>query len=104
VWSDEELLVMLAIFVSQPFSAGDDSKDANARIARAFGRTAGAVDLQWRNVKHHLYRLDLYGVERHVGQNVTDVVDTYRIDLAKLRKDAMDVMERKGWDLQKLLQ
>jgi hypothetical protein len=103
VWNDDELLVLLAIFVSQPFSAGDDSADANARIARAFGRTAGAIDLQWRNVKHHLYRLDLYGIDRQVGQNVMDVIDRYRTNLAELRRDALETVQRNGWDLEDLL-
>jgi hypothetical protein len=103
VWNDEELLVLLGIFVSQPFSAGDDSAAVNGRIARAFDRTAGAIDLQWRNVKHHLYRLDLYGVERHVGRNVMDVIDRYRTDLGHLRRDALDAMQSNGWDLEDLL-
>jgi hypothetical protein len=102
-WTRNELTVLLAIFVSQPFSAGDDGTRTNARIAEALDRSAGAIDRQWRNVRWWLYRLDLYGVPSNVGQNVKDIVDEYRTDLARLRRDALEAMDRNGWALEDLL-
>jgi hypothetical protein len=103
-WSKDELTVLLGLFVAQPFKAGDDQSKVCRRIAREFGRKPGAVDSQWRNVKYHLFRLDLYGVpDRHVGANVKRVIDRYRKNLGRLRDRALRIMRNHGWDLDDLL-
>lgn len=105
-WTDGELTVLLAIFISQPFAVGDDEHPVNRQVAGELGRTRGAVDRQWRNMRDHLFRLDLdeyEGKDLHLGQDLKDVVDRYRVDLARLRRDALDAMEASGWNLQDLL-
>ena len=103
-WTDDQLTVLFAIFVSQPFKVGDDAHPECAHIAKVFGRTPGAIDRQWRNVKHHLFRLDLYGVHDNVGDNVKDVVDEYRTDLSRLRRDALEIIDEKSWNLGDMIQ
>ena len=103
-WSDEELTVFLAIFVSQPFKIGDDNHPECARMARTFGRSTSSIDRQWRNIKHHLFRLDLYGIHANIGGNVKAVIDEYRVDLGRLRQDALDIIDRRGWDLEQLVE
>lgn len=104
-WTDEELTVLLAIFISQPFAVGDDEHPVNRQVAVELGRSRGAVDRQWRNVRHHLLRLDLVkkAPNLNIGQNVKDVVDRYRVDFTQLRTDAIHAMEANGWNLQDLL-
>jgi hypothetical protein len=103
-WTDDELVVLLALFVSQPFAAGDDSHPTCRAIARALKRTPAAIDNQWRNIKYHLFRLDRYGVaDRHVGENVESVVDRFRINLGKLRREAVSAMGRNRWRLKRYL-
>ncbi len=96
--------MLLALFVAQPFKAGDDQTATCQTIAAKLGRKPGAVDAQWRNVKYHLYRLDLYGVpDRHVGENVKAVVDKYRTDLKKLRTDARDTIRKHKLGLMRMI-
>lgn len=103
-WSNEELTVLMAIFVAQPFKAGDDQRRVCGTIASALGRTRGAVDSQWRNIKYHLFRLDLYGVpDRHVGGNVRAIVDRYRVNLGALRRAALRAIKARRWRLRRLL-
>lgn len=103
-WDDDQLTVFLAIFVSQPFKIGDDAHPECARMARVFGRSTSAIDRQWRNVKHHLFRLDLYGIHANIGDNIKAVIDEYRVDLGRLRRDALDIIDRRGWDLEDLVE
>lgn len=103
-WTDEHLTVLMAVFIAQPFAAGDDSNPRCRRMAAALGRKPGAIDNQWRNIKYHLFRLDKYGVaDRHVGQNVKNVVDQYRTDLSGLRRDARNINKKQKLKLGKLL-
>ena len=98
-WSDEELTVLMALFIAQPFAAGDDAHPRNARIAEVLGRRPTAIDRQWRNIKHRLFRLDLTRRVAHsnVGANVKRIVDRYRTDLRRLRRDAEAVMDDRRW-------
>ena len=103
-WSDDELTVLLGIFISRGFSLGDDSQDSCRAIANQLGRSPSAVDRQWRNLKHHLFRLDLYGVNNNIGTNVMTVVDRYRCDLGTLRREALDLMDAHGWHLRRFIE
>lgn len=106
MWSDEQLTVLMALFVSQPFYAGDDSTETNALISQEIGRDPGAVDRQWRNMRDYLLRLDLPehgGKDLKVGENVKAVVDRYRSDFAALRRDALRIMEEENWNLKGLM-
>lgn len=100
VWTDDELTVLFAIQVNQPFKAGDDSQAINHRIASELGRRPGAIDRQWRNLKNVLYGLADPG---NVSAGVVDIVDHYKGDLSILRRDALDAMDANGWQLHDLL-
>jgi hypothetical protein len=103
-WTSEELTVLLALFISSPFKSGDDRNSMNRRIAARLARKRGAIDAQWRNIKYHLFRLDLYGVpDRHVGENVKTIVDRYRRNLRPLRRSAKKISKKHGWGLSRYL-
>ena len=50
-WTDEEITVLVTIYMNNDFSIGDDARPENHLIASSFGRKPGAIDRQWRNVK-----------------------------------------------------
>jgi hypothetical protein len=102
-WSTDELTVLLALFVSQPFSAGDDSTATCASFAREMGRPPSAIDRQWRNIRFHLWRLDQYGYTDHIGDRLIQVVDKYRDNLVPLRNDAIQIMRNHRWHLRRFL-
>lgn len=49
-WTEDEVRVLAAIYFKANFSVGDDARDECRTIAACFGRTASAIDRQWRNM------------------------------------------------------
>lgn len=92
LWSEEELLVLVAIFNSNDFSIGDDARLENHRMAEAFDRTPAAVDWQWRNI-------DALGrdPDRHVGVKVKEAVADFESDAKTGRLAAIEICRRNGW-------
>jgi len=50
-WSEEELVVLVAIFACSSFKMGDDEQPLCKDVAKEFGRSRGTIDRQWRNIK-----------------------------------------------------
>ena len=65
-WSEEELVVLVAIFSCSSFSAGDDEKPLCGDIATAFGRSPGTIDRQWRNIKDVLDEKNIKKIGRRL--------------------------------------
>lgn len=99
LWSDEELDVLVAIFFSVEFSAGDDNRPENHAMALAMDRTPSAIDRQWRNIA------DLQkGVQTlHIGANVERALNRYLENPGGAKESARAIVERKQWDLRWLL-
>jgi hypothetical protein len=49
-WSEDELDVLIALFFSLNFSAGDDAQSENHIMASSMNRSPSAIDRQWRNI------------------------------------------------------
>jgi len=93
LWSEEELLVLVAIFSSNDFSIGDDARLENHRMAEAFDRTPAAVDWQWRNIDAALRR----DPDRNVGAKLKEAVADFESDLRTGRLAAIEICRRNGW-------
>jgi hypothetical protein len=91
--------VLVAIFFSVEFSAGDDARPENQAMAGALDRTPSAIDRQWRNVA------DLQkGIQTlHIGLNVQAALDRYLEGPAKAKEHARAIVDRNRWDLVWLL-
>lgn len=50
-WSEEELVVLVAIFACSSFKMGDDEQPLCKHVASVYERSSGTIDRQWRNIK-----------------------------------------------------
>ena len=51
IWSEDEVVVLVALYSISKLQDGDDRSPLNKQIAINFGRTRGQVDFQWRNIR-----------------------------------------------------
>ena len=56
-WSEDECLLLVALYSVSEFKIGDDSSGDNKIIAEIFKRKSGAIDRQWRNIKDYMERI-----------------------------------------------
>lgn len=98
-WSEDELTVFVAIFLSNDFSIGDDARAENHAIAEALGRSPSAIDRQWRNLE------DLRSGKEvlHVGGNVRSALEAQLEAPLEGRRRARSVIEARGWGIGWLL-
>jgi len=98
-WSDDELTVLVAIYLCNDFSIGDDARPENHAIAEALGRSPSAVDRQWRNLE------DLKSGKKvlHVGNNVRQALLTQLNAPIEGRLRARRVIEARRWGIGYLL-
>lgn len=98
-WSEEELIVLAAIYNSSNFSVGDDAQDECRTIADCFGRTPSAIDRQWRN-------MDAV-VKSKIGFNIGKLVATtalqYIYNPAAHKKIAIAICQANEWPLEDLI-
>ena len=99
LWSDDELDVLVAIFFSVEFAAGDDARPENQAMALALDRTPSAIDRQWRNVAD----LQKGSQTLNIGLNVQAALDRYLEGPAKAKEHARAIVNRNRWDLVWLL-
>jgi hypothetical protein len=99
-WSEAEIVVLSAIFVSLGFSAGDDERPECKRIAAAFGRTGGTIDRQWRNIKDYLANMEC----AKVGGSVKYWSDVALADPSLIKNLAKHYCEIREWPLADLLE
>lgn len=98
-WSDDELTVLVAIYLCNDFSIGDDARPENQAIAEALGRSPSAVDRQWRNLE------DLRSGKEvlHVGDNVRQALESQLDAPLDGRLRARRVIDANGWGIGWLL-
>ena len=99
VWSEAEIVVLCAAFANLGFSAGDDEKAESKRIAKAFGRSSGTVDMQWRNIKKYLAN----GDNRKIGEQVKYWAETTLNRPHVVSSLASYYCRKKNWDLLDLI-
>jgi hypothetical protein len=98
-WSEDELLVLAAIYCSASFSIGDDARDECRTMADCFGRTAGAVDRQWRNMDAVISGKS--GL--NIGKKVGEAVRSHLSNPVGYRKVALKICIDRSWPLQDLI-
>ncbi len=94
LWSEDESCVLVAIFMSNDFSIGDDERPENHLIAEAFDRSPAAVDWQWRNIDG---LIQTGKAALNVGSNMIQAVATYESDPRTSRLEAIEICRRRGW-------
>jgi hypothetical protein len=92
-WSEAEIVVLCAVFVSTKFSSGDDERPECKAIARAFNRSPGTIDRQWRNVKDYLANMPCL----KVGGSVKYWTDIALTDPALVKRLALYYCSEYGW-------
>jgi hypothetical protein len=93
LWSPDELDVLVALYFSLPFFAGDDSQHECQTMAYVWNRSASAVDRQWRNIQD----VTRGNPVQHVGAEVKKAVERYVLDEAAGRRKARNIMTQRGW-------
>lgn len=56
-WTDDECIVLVALYSISEFRIGDDNSKENKVLAKSFNRNKAAVDRQWRNIKDYMERM-----------------------------------------------
>jgi len=95
LWTEAEIVVLCAAFANLDFSAGDDEKGESRRIAKAFGRTSGTVDMQWRNIKKYLAN----GDNKKIGERVKYWAETTLNRPHVVSRLSVHYCREKDWDL-----
>ena len=98
-WSEDELVVLAAIYNSASFSVGDDARDECQTIADCFGRTASSIDRQWRNMDAVVKGK----TGLNIGKLVVDASLQFISNPAAHRKIALGVCRRNDWPLDDLI-
>ena len=98
-WTEDEVRVLAAIYFKANFSVGDDARDECRTIAACFGRTASAIDRQWRN-------LDAVAKNKtglNIGNLVKETVTNFLTHPAAYRQLALHICDEKAWPLVDLI-
>lgn len=98
-WSEDELVVLAAVYTSGSFSMGDDERDECQTMAACFGRTASAIDRQWRNMDAVVKGKTGLNIGRLVAETVLRFVS----NPAANRRVALIVCKERGWPLVDLI-
>jgi hypothetical protein len=97
IWNTNRNTVLMWILYHNGFSITDDSNPANQIIAEALNVKRSSLDMMARHIKHHLFRLDLYGKKFRGSASLIEIIDKYRPDLRDLKKDAVQIAKLEGW-------
>ena len=98
-WTEPEIVVLVAIYGSQEFKAGDDSRPECKSIANAFGRSPATIDRQWRNIRHYLSGQP----PKKVGASLKQMAEDMRRDPKPFKTLAQYYCRREGWNLHYLI-
>ena len=99
-WTEAEVVVLCAIFVTLGFAAGDDERPECRKIAAVLQRSRGTIDRQWRNVKDYLANLEC----KKVGDSVKYWAEVALMNPAVIKKLAAYYCHTYGWALTDLLE
>ncbi len=98
LWSRNETDILVTIYFTNSFSAGDDSRPECHTIAGAFHRTPSSIDRQWRNIATVL-RGDTTGI----GSNLRDSISAYMDNPRKVKQWSARLVVEKYPTLDNLL-
>ena len=99
-WSEEELVVLVAIFSCSSFSLGDDDQPLCRDVAKEFGRSRGTIDRQWRNIKDLLNNKNV----GKIGAGLSKWTTYSLYNPQNLQKLALEYCEKNQWPLAKYLE
>jgi hypothetical protein len=98
-WSEDELVVLIALYRRHGLTLLDDSQQLCQDFASAIGRTASAVDRQTRNLDDIVRER---GVQ-HSGSKVARLYEHYsKRNMRGLNQAANDAIDRNNWAVTKL--
>ncbi|MCG3771488.1 MAG: hypothetical protein JW384_02674 [Nitrosomonadaceae bacterium] len=98
-WSEDELVVLAAVYISGSFSMGDDERDECQTMAACFGRTASAIDRQWRNMDAVVKGKTGF----NIGRLVAEAALRFVMNPAANRRIALGICSDRGWPLVDLI-
>lgn len=100
-WSEDEVVVLCAIFSVCDFSVGDDARSECREIADCFERSPATVDRQWRNIKNYMAFGD---PEKKISNTVKKWTDVLTNDTDLVRRLALRYCDDNKWPLRKLIE
>jgi hypothetical protein len=92
-WTEDELDVLIALFFSLNFSAGDDEQGENHIMASSMNRSPSAIDRQWRNIADIHRNKHVSNVGRLVKERLKAHLDGMPDSPGRARETAM----KNGW-------
>lgn len=93
-WAEDELIVLLAFYFRYPRPSHTDSHADCICLARALGRTPGAIDNQLRNIDVDLVR---HTSDRHVSRLLAQLLARHKNNLPTLYREANHVLGQRRW-------
>jgi hypothetical protein len=98
-WSEDQCIVLVALFFLSEFKEGDDSHDFNLKISKYFKRSRASVDMQWRNIKSVLNDER----NRFIAANIRHWVAFGINDLPKLKSMAGSICIKNNWRFKRII-
>lgn len=98
-WTDDECIVLVALYSISEFRIGDDNSKENKVLAKSFNRNKAAVDRQWRNIKDYMERMpdknissvlkywsdvSIQNIDSLLNLSETKCIDNNWLDIAKM--------------------
>jgi hypothetical protein len=93
IWSNDEELVLVDYYFSCPENMHTDSHQNCREFARQLGRSASAVDMRLRNLRSLLEDRGL----PHAPGSLSELLQRFKKDRARIRIAADQVRRRRGW-------
>ena len=102
IWSEDEVIVLVALYSISKLQDGDDSSPLNEQIAINFGRTRSTVNLQWRNIR--MFQEKGNNSDRTVSARLKKWIYQSNNNRNEILKIANSVCLKNGWKFKKLNQ
>ncbi len=102
IWSEDEVIVLVALYSISKLQDGDDSSPLNEQIAINFGRTRSTVNLQWRNIR--MFQEKGNNSDRTVSARLKKWIYQSNNNRNEILKIANRMCIKNGWKFKKLNQ
>ena len=102
IWSEDEVIVLVALYSISKLQDGDDSSPLNKQIAMNFGRTRSTVDIQWRNIR--IFQENGNSGDRTVSARLKRWIYQSNINRNEVLNIANRMCIKNGWKFKKLNQ
>lgn len=99
-WTEEELVVLVAIFSCSSFNMGDDEQPLCKEIAIEFRRSPGTIDRQWRNIKDILNEKNI----KKIGVRLVFWTNKMLLNKSSIIRLARRYCYQQNWNLMSYLE